>query len=98
MFDSISSLGELFASCSDDRTVKIWNPDNGECIKTLTEHTREVYTLKWSPESPMILATGSFDSTVKIWDVGGTPSETSSFECLHTMKVSCFLGYCLDST
>mmetsp|Transcript_1238 Transcript_1238/g.1453 ORF Transcript_1238/g.1453 Transcript_1238/m.1453 type:complete len:507 (-) Transcript_1238:202-1722(-) len=81
-----SPNGELFASCSDDRTVKIWNPDNGECIKTLTEHTREVYTLKWSPESPMILATGSFDSTVKIWDVGGTPSETSSFECLHTMK------------
>jgi len=79
--------GQLFASCSDDQTVKIWDPNKSECIKTLTEHTREVYTIKWSPKEPLILATGSFDSTVKIWDCSGSPAESSSFKCLHTLKV-----------
>ncbi|KAK2985658.1 hypothetical protein RJ640_006921 [Escallonia rubra] len=51
--------GSLLASCSDDFTAK------------------EIYTIKWSPtgpgtnnpNQPLVLASASFDSTIKLWDV-----------------------------
>ena len=40
-------------------------------------HSKEIYTIKWSPmgpgtnnpNMPLILASASFDSTVRLWDV-----------------------------
>jgi WD40 repeat protein len=38
----------------------------GEVIWTLTGHSDRVYTLAFSPDGK-ILATGSWDKTVKLW-------------------------------
>ncbi|KAH3756319.1 Apolipoprotein A-IV [Pelomyxa schiedti] len=72
--------GTLLASCSDDRTAKIWDPaKSSECIHSFAEHTKEVYTLKWCPvPHSQLLATASFDCSVKLWDV-------STGTCLHTL-------------
>eukprot|EP00667_Euglena_gracilis_P009419 EG_transcript_9566 len=67
----------LLASCSDDRTAKVWafDSEEGSAPKcNFTDHTREIYTLKWSPGRsasclPLLLATASFDCTVRLWDV-----------------------------
>ncbi|CAM9429572.1 unnamed protein product [Chrysoparadoxa australica] len=63
--------GRLLASCSDDYTAKIWQPDTSKCIHNLQEHKKEIYTIKWSPnpEEKLLLASASFDATVKLWDV-----------------------------
>jgi len=69
--------GILLASCSDDNTAKIWRMDSDRCLFDLTDHTKEIYTLRWSPTGAgthnpnknLLLATASFDSTVKLWDV-----------------------------
>jgi transducin (beta)-like 1 len=69
--------GTLLASCSDDFTAKIWNMQQDTCVHDFREHTKEIYTIKWSPTGPgskfthkdVVLASASFDSTIKIWDV-----------------------------
>ncbi|KAM0066624.1 putative transcription factor WD40-like family [Helianthus debilis subsp. tardiflorus] len=69
--------GTLLASCSDDSTAKIWSLKQDTCLHDLKEHTKEIYTIRWSPmgpgtnnpNQPLVLASASFDSTIKLWDV-----------------------------
>lgn len=69
--------GRLLASCSDDMSLKIWSPNSDSCIHDLQAHDKEIYTIKWSPTGPgtnnpnrnLVLASASFDSTVRLWDV-----------------------------
>ncbi|ODM99414.1 F-box-like/WD repeat-containing protein TBL1XR1 [Orchesella cincta] len=69
--------GKLLASCSDDMTLKIWSMNQDTCVHDLQAHSKEIYTIKWSPTGPgtanpnmnLILASASFDSTVRLWDV-----------------------------
>ena len=45
-------------------------------MQDLTEHQKEIYTIKWSPAGPgsanpsgkLVLASASFDATVRLWD------------------------------
>jgi len=68
--------GQLLASCSDDYTAKVWSMNSSTCMRDLRKHTKEIYTIKWSPTGPgsnnpnadLVLASASFDSTVRIWD------------------------------
>ncbi|KAB2619450.1 F-box-like/WD repeat-containing protein TBL1XR1 [Pyrus ussuriensis x Pyrus communis] len=69
--------GTLLASCSDDYTAKIWSTKQDKYLHDLKEHVKEIYTIRWSPTGPgtnnpnqqLVLASASFDSTIKLWDV-----------------------------
>lgn len=69
--------GSLLASCSDDHTAKIWSLKQDNFLHDLKEHAKEIYTIRWSPTGPgtnspnqkLVLASASFDSTIKLWDV-----------------------------
>jgi len=79
--------GSLLASCSDDSTAKIWSMKQDTYVHDLKEHSKEIYTIRWSPtgtgtnnpNQQLVLASASFDSTIKLWDV-------ESGGVLHSLK------------
>ncbi len=75
---AFSANGEFLASASADRTIKLWSPHTGQCLKTLHGHGSWVWAIAFSPDSNF-LASGSYDHTIKIWDV-------ASGECLQTLQ------------
>lgn len=83
----IDPTGTLFASASQDRTVKIYSAAEGEAVGVLRGHRRGVWTVKFQPKesqapnagSKGLIATGSADKTVKIWSL-------SDYSCLLTLE------------
>lgn len=65
--------GKLLASCSDDHTAKIWSLAQSAPLHDLTAHTKEIYTIKWSPTGPgtdnphlpLMLVSASFDTSIR---------------------------------
>ena len=84
--DSVVSVqfslnGKLMATGSFDKTVKLWNPNTGETLKTFDGHSDAVISVSFSPDGNKILS-GSLDGTVKIWDC-------ITGDCLKTIVTDC---------
>lgn len=68
---SWSPLGNLVATGSGDRKLRVWNPERTN-VKNSTElrgHTTSVERVAWNPLREAELASCSLDGTVRIWDV-----------------------------
>lgn len=86
---SISSDGKQIVSGSWDGTLKIWDADNGNEIRTLSGHQDRVQSVCFSPDGRLI-ASGSYDKTIKIWDAtSGTEMQTLSGH-QNTVQSICF--------
>lgn len=59
---------ELLCVTCDNCTACVWNIDDGTC-STLTGHTSKVRACLWHPEIPNILLTGSWDNSIRVYDV-----------------------------
>ena len=59
-------LDNTLASCSYDKTIRIWDTANGILLKTLNGHTDYIHALAVLPNNT--LASGSNDKTIKIWE------------------------------
>lgn len=63
---AISTDGTILASGSSDTKIRLWNPQTGDPLRTLTGHTGEVTSIAISPDGK-ILVSASTDQTIKIW-------------------------------
>ena len=91
---ALSPTGQLFASASQDRTIKIWSSEEGEAQGVLRGHKRGVWSVAFAPkDTPSIpgedgsststsrglLLSSSGDKTLKIWNLG-------DYSCIRTME------------
>ena len=72
---AISPDGQLIASASEDKTIKLWNRDGSE-QRTLRGHTARVWGVAFSPDN-QIIASASQDKTVKLWNRDGKELHSS---------------------
>lgn len=72
-----STKATVFASCSADLAIKVWDGSSYNQLRTLLGHEHTVSSLAFSQNNPSILYSVSRDKTTKIWDV------TKGY-CLHT--------------
>ncbi|KAL8831981.1 MAG: hypothetical protein Q9191_000543 [Dirinaria sp. TL-2023a] len=90
---SVNHNSTLFASASQDRTVKIWSVEDGEMQGILRGHRRGVWSVQFAPNryptvtgdngpasaSRGLVLTGSGDKSVKIWSL-------NDYGCLRTLE------------
>jgi eukaryotic-like serine/threonine-protein kinase len=60
--------GSLVASASNDSTVHIWDPSNGQKRVIYSGHTASANAVTWSPDSKLVASAGS-DLKVQVWEV-----------------------------
>jgi WD40 repeat protein len=66
---AISPDGKRIASCSEDKTIKIWDASTGAELMTLSGHEDSIWSISYSPDGKRIVSGGD-DKTVKVWDAG----------------------------
>lgn len=60
--------GKTLASGSWDNSIKLWDVESRQEIKTLSGHANWVWAVTFSPDGKT-LASGSLDNTVRVWNV-----------------------------
>lgn len=65
---AFSPDGKTLASTHGDHTVKIIDCRTGSCLKVLSGHRRTPWVVRFHPLFPDLLASGSLDHEVRLWD------------------------------
>jgi WD40 repeat protein len=75
--------GRILASCSDDRTIRLWDLTTNRLIDPpLTGHSAAVLSVAFSPDGKYLVS-GSADKTIRLWDI--TYWRQKSLAATHTI-------------
>ena len=85
----VDEYSNRLITASNDHTIKIWDLESGDCLKTLTDHKNSVTSILTIPNNKFV--SGSTDETIIIWDL-------NSYKCLNKLQnKSAVLCLCLLS-
>ncbi|KAG7344328.1 WD repeat-containing protein [Nitzschia inconspicua] len=68
----------VVVSGSEDGTIKVWDHESGDYIKTLKGHTNNINSLAFTPAGNY-LASASNDLSIKLWDF-------TTYNCVRTLR------------
>uniref|UniRef100_A0A1J3IVQ8 Activating molecule in BECN1-regulated autophagy protein 1 n=1 Tax=Noccaea caerulescens TaxID=107243 RepID=A0A1J3IVQ8_NOCCA len=74
---AFSSDGKTLASTHGDHTVKIIDCETGNCLKVLSGHRRTPWVVRFHPHHSEIVASGSLDQDVRLWN-------TTTSQCIRS--------------
>lgn len=69
----------VVVSGSEDGTIKVWDHESGDYIRTLKGHTNTVNSLDFTPITGSHLASCSTDLSIKLWDF-------TTYACIRTLR------------
>lgn len=64
---------DILASCSDDRTIRIWLISRRRCLKVMKKHSFYVTTIKFNYKGNLLVSALA-DETIIVWDVSSGKS------------------------
>ncbi|KAK7277468.1 hypothetical protein RJT34_22481 [Clitoria ternatea] len=76
---AFSPDGKVLASTHGDHTVKIIDCETGNCLKVLGGHRRTPWVVRFHPLQRQILASGSLDQEVRLWDANTSERISSHY-------------------
>ncbi|KAK8968559.1 hypothetical protein KSP40_PGU000267 [Platanthera guangdongensis] len=82
---SITMVGDIILTGSDDWTARLWSVSRGTCDAVLACHSGSILCVEYSPSDKGII-TGSADGLVKIWE----NEEGSTVHIFDAQLISCF--------
>jgi len=59
----------VFASCSVDHTIRIWDTRSRRSMVHITAHDEDVNVISWNKRVSHLIASGADDGLVKVWDL-----------------------------
>jgi WD40 repeat protein len=75
---AFSQDGNMLASTSADRSIKLWEANTGKCTKTIYGHKGWVWSAVFTLDHKTLVSC-SGDETVKLWDV-------QTGQCINTLR------------
>lgn len=97
---AIDSSGDLVAAGASNGSysVYVWSLQTGQCLEVLPGHEARISHLRFAPSSnDGILASCSWDSTLKIWDVFARKNKAGE-SLMNQREVSCCAFDPVDGT
>ncbi len=71
---ALATQGNLLASASADRTVKLWNLATAERMDTFGESLKDIYTVAMHPRGSHVAAAG-VDNRIRVWELSASGKE-----------------------